>query len=181
MKPIQIAVGVLLVALALVTACSPRNPAATDSAAPGNPEMKASITYLHLLRKTPFFTSLNTVQLRWAIDHSREWEAQAGTVIVDCATDSAPKDDIWILLDGGWQVETRRGTWQAGHADPGKWFSAAEADGAARLVATAHSYVMKISRADMDHMLSQGFRFNGHLQAGQIYYRKIFGRQTISG
>jgi len=143
--------------------------------------MKASITYLHLLRKTPFFTSLDTVQLRWTIDHSQEWEAKAHTVIVDCATGGEPKDDIWILLDGGWRVETSHGVYPAGHADAGKWFSAAQADGTCRLVTTEHSYVMKITRADMDDMLARGFRFNTHLQAGEVYYRKMFGQQTISG
>ncbi|MBP3364603.1 MAG: hypothetical protein J6L74_12550, partial [Pseudomonas sp.] len=43
--------------------------------------MKPSITYLHLLRHTPFFTSLTTEQLRWVIDHSNEWETEAGAVI----------------------------------------------------------------------------------------------------
>ncbi|GAB2921852.1 hypothetical protein GCM10027093_71000 [Paraburkholderia jirisanensis] len=142
--------------------------------------MKASITYLHLLRKTPFFTGLDTVQLRWTIDHSQEWEAKARTVIVDCASGSEPKDDIWILLDGGWRVETNHGVYPAGHADAGKWFSAAQADGTCRLVTTEHSYVMKITRADMDDMLARGFRFNTHLQAGEVYYRKMFGQQTIS-
>jgi NAD(P)-dependent dehydrogenase (short-subunit alcohol dehydrogenase family) len=47
--------------------------------------MKASTTYLYLLRKTPFFTSLDTRQLRWMIEHSHEWEAQAGTVVAQCA------------------------------------------------------------------------------------------------
>jgi hypothetical protein len=90
--------------------------------------MKPSTTYLHLLRHTPFFTSLTTVQLRWTIAHSREWEAQSGTVIVESAT-SQPTDDIWILLDGGWQVEAGGRVYPAGHADPGKWFSAAQASG----------------------------------------------------
>jgi hypothetical protein len=176
MKLSHLTCGVLLVSLALVAACSQRG-AAADAAASGNPKMKASITYLHLLRKTPFFTSLDTVQLRWTIDHSREWEAQPGTVIVDCAT-SAPKDDIWVLLDGGWQVETEHGVYPAGHADRGKWFSAADASGTCRLVTTEHSYVMKIARTDMDDMLSRGFRFNRHLQTGQLYYRQIFGNGT---
>ncbi|WP_411571660.1 hypothetical protein [Pectobacterium cacticida] len=44
--------------------------------------MKSSITYLHLLRYTQFFTQLDTGQLRWVIQHSREWEVQPGTFLV---------------------------------------------------------------------------------------------------
>ncbi|MFC7631354.1 hypothetical protein [Paraburkholderia humisilvae] len=139
--------------------------------------MKLSTTYLHLLRKTPFFTELNTAQLRWTIDHSQEWEAQVGTVIVDCATTEA-KDDVWILLDGGWQVETGGRVYPAGHADPGKWFSAQHATDDCRLVATEHSYVMKITGAEMRDMQSLGFAFNAHLDAGREYYRKLFGARA---
>jgi hypothetical protein len=140
--------------------------------------MKPSTTYLHLLRKTPFFTALNTAQLRWTIEHSREWEAPIGTVIVDCAT-SQPTDDIWILLDGGWQVETAGRAYAAGHADPGKWFSVAHASRDCRLVATERSYVMKITRADMDDMLSLGFAFDAHLEAGRAYYADLFAEHAV--
>ena len=30
--------------------------------------MEPSVTYLHLLKHTPFFTSLTTAQLRWVIE-----------------------------------------------------------------------------------------------------------------
>ncbi|WP_246184007.1 hypothetical protein [Pandoraea anhela] len=137
--------------------------------------MKPSVTYLHLLRHTPFFTSLDTWQLRWTIDHSREWEAARGTVIVSGQAGSAPPDDaIWILLDGGWQVEVDGHAYPSGHADPGKWFSASEASGQWRLVTTAHSYVMQITRADMADMLARDFAFERHLQDGRTYYRTLF-------
>jgi hypothetical protein len=140
-----------------------------------NRTMKPSTTYLHLLRKTPFFTALNDAQLRWTIDHSREWEAQIGSVIVDCATSAAEhKDDVWILLDGGWQIEAEGRAYAAGHSDAGKWFSADQAPNDCRLVATEHSYVMKIAAADMHDMLSLGFAFDSHLQAGRAYYAKAF-------
>jgi hypothetical protein len=135
--------------------------------------MKASTTYLYLLRKTPFFTGLDTEQLRWTISHSREWEAQAGTVVADCSA-ADKSDDFWILLDGRWQVEHDGHTYPAGHADAGKWFSAAEASGNCRLVTTEHSYVMKITRADMNDMLSRGFAFASHLQQGRACYRTVF-------
>ena len=132
--------------------------------------MKASTTYLYLLRKTPFFTSLDTQQLRWTIDHSREWEAQSGAVIAECGA----ADDFWILLDGRWQVERDGRAFPAAHADAGKWFSASEGGGACRLVATEHSYVMRITRADMDDMLARGFAFGSHLQQGRAHYATIF-------
>jgi hypothetical protein len=138
--------------------------------------MKASTTYLYLLRKTPFFTALTGVQLRWVINHSLEWEAQAGTTIDDCPEPSA---DLWILLDGRWQVEHDGRTWSSGHADPGKWFSSREAGtapGACRVVTTEHSYVMRISRADFDAMIGQGFAFQPHIKDGEAYYRTIFQR-----
>jgi hypothetical protein len=145
--------------------------------------MKASTTYLYLLRKTPFFRSLGTQQLRWTIEHSHEWEAQAGTVVAHCAAgqqEGGHDQDFWILLDGRWQVEHDGEVYPSGHADPGKWFSASVAHGDCRLVVTEHSYVMKITRADMDDMLSQGFPFEMQLQQGRAYYRSMFAATTAS-
>jgi hypothetical protein len=141
--------------------------------------MKASTTYLYLLRKTPFFTSLDTRQLRWTIEHSREWEAQAGTVVAHCAP-GQQDDDFWILLDGRWQVEHDGEAYPSGHADPGKWFSASAAHGNCRLVVTEHSYVMKITRTDMDDMSSRGFAFETHLRQGRAYYRTMFAETLTS-
>ncbi|MFM0556951.1 hypothetical protein P0D69_39220 [Paraburkholderia sediminicola] len=139
--------------------------------------MKPSVTYLHLLKHTPFFTSLTTDQLRWVIGHSHEWEAQAGTVVAQCNDSAATTEDqaMWILLDGGWQVEVGPHAYPADHADAGKWFSAAVTTGTAcRLVTTEHSYVMKIERADFNAMLAQGFAFGPHLDAGRRYYSELF-------
>jgi hypothetical protein len=166
--------GAWLSLLLLTAACGQQG-----YAEPENRTMKASTTYLYLLRKTPFFTSLNTGQLRWTIDHSREWEAQAGTVVANCAP-AGKDDDFWILLDGRWQVERDGRTYPAGHADAGKWFSAAETQGNCRLVTTEHSYVMKITRADMNDMLTRGFAFNAHLQQGREYYRAMFAGAAAS-
>jgi hypothetical protein len=91
----------------LISCCD--GPAAV-SAAPGSTQdkpMRASTTYLYLLRKTPFFTALTTAQLRWVIEHSREWEALAGTTIEDCSESSA---DLWILLDGRCSTTDDRGS-----------------------------------------------------------------------
>ncbi|MCX4145454.1 hypothetical protein PQR70_02420 [Paraburkholderia madseniana] len=144
--------------------------------------MRPSVTYLHLLRHTPFFTALSTAQLRWVIDHSREWEADAGAVIATCDHGVEPDAPYWILLDGGWQVEHAGRTVRSGHADPGKWFSAAEAHGeSCVLVTNEHSYVMRIERADMLAMLDQQFGFRTHLDSGIDLYRSIFGDRTGTG
>jgi hypothetical protein len=161
--------GAWLALLVLAAACGQRGQAEQESRA-----MKASTTYLYLLRKTPFFTSLSTEQLRWTIGHSREWEAEAGTVVTQ---NPDPSGDVWILLDGAWQLEYAGRRYPSGHADPGKWFSAGlanEAHGAWRLVATEHSYVMKINRAEFDAMLRRGFAFEVHLDSGHRYYAAIF-------
>jgi hypothetical protein len=170
--------GVWLALLMLAAGCGQSSHAGDD----GN-TMKASTTYLYLLRKTPFFTSLDTQQLRWTIEHSREWEAQAGTVVAHCVQSQQEHEqdgDVWVLLDGRWQVEHDGEVYPSGHADPGKWFSASVAHGDCRLIVTEHSYVMKIARADMDDMLSQGFPFETHLLQGRAYYRTIFGVATTS-
>lgn len=139
--------------------------------------MKPSVTYLHLLKHTPFFTGLTTDQLRWVIGHSHEWEAQPGTVVAQCSSGATTAEDqaMWILLDGGWQVEVGLHAYPADHASAGKWFSAAvTTNTACRLVTTEHGYVMKIERADFDAMLAQGFAFGPHLDAGRRYYSELF-------
>ncbi|MFJ1253300.1 hypothetical protein [Cupriavidus sp. CuC1] len=168
---IQLACAAMLPAL--LPACEAQPPRQGDAAISQGKPMKASKTYLYLLKKTPFFTGLSTAQLRWTIDHSREWEVEPGTVITQCA--GAAAADAWVLLDGGWQLEHDGRAYPAGHADPGKWFSARQASGTCRLVATGHSYVMQIARAEFDAMLAQGFAFGKHLDAGYRYYAEIFG------
>jgi len=138
-----------------------------------NQTMTPSITYLHLLRHTPFFTALDTDQLRWVIAHSREWEVRTGGTI---ATSERLNDSAgyWVLLDGGWTLRIDGKTFASGHADAGKWFDQDLL--AARpfeLVANEHSYVMQIARRDMDDMLARGFRFDRHLDAGQAFYRSL--------
>jgi hypothetical protein len=81
---------------------------------------------------------------------------------------------MWILLDGGWQIESAGHAYPADHASAGKWFSAAVADRSCRVVTTEHSYVMKIERADFDAMLAQGFAFGPHVDAGRRYYSELF-------
>lgn len=160
--------GLLLLTAA---ACGQQGPANEG----GNTAMKASTTYLYLLRKTPFFTALTHEQLRWTIDHSKEWEAYAGTVVAECGP-AVSDDAYWILLDGRWQVERDGHTYPAGHADSGKWFDSSETHGSCKLVTTEHSYVMKITRADMNDMLMRGFGFGVHLEQGREYYRTMFAQ-----
>ncbi|WP_208948914.1 hypothetical protein [Paraburkholderia unamae] len=140
--------------------------------------MKPSVTYLHLLRHKPFFIGFTKDRLRWTIDHSREWEADAGTVVSTCDASASDHLDTWILLDGRWQVEAGVRSYPAGHADPGKWFSGGATRGACRLVTTEHSYVMKIRHADMEEMLARGFSFKDHLEEGRTYYDDAFSRQS---
>ncbi|MFM0735245.1 hypothetical protein PQQ52_32685 [Paraburkholderia sediminicola] len=163
----------------LIAACDARQQAQSPEAsvATRSTTMKPSVTYLHLLKHTPFFTSLTTEQLRWVIGHSHEWEAQPGTVVAQCddhAHGAASDRGMWILLDGGWQIEYGQQSYPAAHASAGKWFSAAVTDRPCSLVTTEHSYVMKIERADFDAMLEQGFAFGPHLDAGRRYYSELF-------
>ena len=143
--------------------------------------MKPSVTYLRLLRHTPFFTALDDEQLRWAIGHSHEWEADAGATVATCGAETTGSDDsYWILLDGHWQLEENGRNHVSGHGDPGKWFSASAVRGGCRLVTTEHSYVMRIERKDMDAMLARGFAFVSHLRMGQAYYDQLF-QQPLGG
>jgi hypothetical protein len=169
-----IACAVLLPLLATACDGGPLPPAASTSAR--STTMEPSVTYLHLLKHTPFFTSLTTAQLRWAIEHSREWEARGGTVVAQCDEPASGAHDraMWILLDGSWQIETGGHAYPADHASAGKWFSAALTNRPCRVVTTEHSYLMKIERADFDAMLAQGFAFGPHLDAGRRYYGELF-------
>lgn len=136
------------------------------------PAMKPSITYLHLLRHTPFFTQLDTGQLRWVIQHSREWEVLPGTLLVS-DTLAEERAGYWILLDGGWTLDYRGIAHSSGHADPGKWFEAGQLPGAFQLLANTHSYVMHIAASDMQDMLGRNFKFEQHLAQGQDFYRQL--------
>lgn len=94
----------------------------------------------------------------------------------------APDAPYWILLDGGWQVETGGRTFASGHADPGKWFSGSEGQGqSCQLVTSQFSYVMRIDHTDMQHMLGRGFQLGSHLDGGTHYLpRRINARPLAS-
>jgi hypothetical protein len=140
--------------------------------------MKASVTYLHLLRHTPFFSEFNDEQLNWVIKHSREWDAPAGTVIDSRVAGAAASPDLWILLDGRWQVETKYSTHAADNAAPGKWYISAATLSESRLVTTGRSYVMRIKASDMEDMLVQNFPFGGQLSIGRAWYTYIGAGQS---
>jgi hypothetical protein len=145
-----------------------------DGPAPqGIQNMRPSITYAYLLRQTPFFTSLDSTQLHWVIQHSREWEVQTGQVIVS-SQHSGDSTGYWLLLDGSWGLEYRGRIHASGHADNGKWFNQDQlGQQAFKLVANDHGYVMHISNQDMDDMLAKGFDFQRHLDAGKTFYREL--------
>lgn len=155
-----------------IIGCLPQAPT-DDETAYQDSRMKASVTYLHLLRHTPFFTKLDDEQLKWVIKHSREWDASAGTVIDGRAAGVSPSSDHWILLDGRWQIETRTSSFTAGNDDPGKWYQPSATRSENRLVTAERSYVMRIKAADMKEMLAKGFQFDSHLSVGQDWYSHI--------
>lgn len=162
-------------ALLLVTAITSLSGCAQKPSVPSPaPGLIASVTYLHLLAKTPFFTALSTDQLQWVIDHSREWSVVPGAEIAGSARGA---DSFWVLLDGGWQVENGGRSVKAGHADAAKWYGgrdmSALAIGDTRMVATAKSYVMQIQQSDLDEMLRRGFAFGPHLESGMAFYRSL--------
>jgi hypothetical protein len=135
--------------------------------------MKPEITHLHLLKGTPFFTSLTRQQLHWVIDHSHEWEASTGEIISRYAAAHGSPTDVWVLLDGNWQLEVDGRRYTSGNADPGKWFSPISLPRGGVLVVAEKSYVMKIERPDMDVMLKMGFGFEPHIAAAKAYYEGI--------
>jgi hypothetical protein len=147
---------------------------APDGPAPqGTQTMKPSITYAYLLRQTPFFTGLDSTQLHWVIQHSREWEVQAGQVIVS-SQHPGDSSGYWVLLDGGWDLEYPGRTHASGHTDPGKWFNQDQfSQQPFKLEANDHGYVMHITTQDMDDMLARGFDFQRHLDAGKTLYRAL--------
>lgn len=168
---LAIAVSLCAVLLASMTGCDTHY----DRDAAGKLSMRPSVTWLFLLRRTPFFTALSTRQLQWVIQHSKEWKVSKGTVIDRCG-DGRADADYWILLDGEWAVEQGDKVARAGRSDPGKWFSRTILNGGScRLVATASGYVMKITNADMQEMLAKGFDFNAQLSVGRIRYQDFFG------
>ena len=163
---------VLGIAGLAIIGCLPQAASDAETAYQDN-RMKPSVTYLHLLRHTPFFTKLDDDQLKWVIKHSREWDAPAGTVIDTRAEGVNPSSDHWILLDGSWQVETTTSSFAAGNDDPGKWYQPSATHSNNRLVTTQRSYVMRIKAADMKDMLAKGFQFDSHLSKGEDWYRRI--------
>lgn len=137
------------------------------------PAMQSSVTYPHLLRKTPFFTQLTAAQLRTVIAQSHEWEVQAGTAI---ASSGDADGAIWILLDGGWQLEAGGKSHAALHDTAGKWYGGAAIQDAAlpsRLVVNQHSYVLCIAAADFARMRGQGYNFGVHMRQGEQYYGQL--------
>ena len=161
--------------LLVAAACVPLVACAQKATVPPpGPDMTPSVTYLHLLAKTPFYTALTNEQLQWVIDHSREWVVVPGAEI---ASNKRGTDSIWVLLDGGWQVEHAGRTLPAGHADPAKWFGGRDMLALGmrdvRVVATKRSYVMQIEQAELDEMLRKGIPFRPHLDMGLAFYRGL--------
>ncbi|MGJ8645671.1 MAG: hypothetical protein ACSHXJ_02180 [Marinomonas colpomeniae] len=147
-----------LVSLLIISSCSKQ----TIADASGNFTMTPSVTYLYLLRHTPFFTELDTQQLRWVIGHSEEWKVQTGGVI----TTSQHETDYWILLDGGWRLSCDDKNHPSRHDEAGKWFNPSITNKQCELTATSPSHVMRIKSPVMHEMINRGFTFKHHLETG---------------
>lgn len=117
--------------------------------------MQPSVTYLHLLRHTPFFKRLNNTQLRWVIRHSKEWKIDKDGVIA--TNQSTP--DYWLLLDGSWQLICQQQNFSTEKFHTKVWFHSSEIQLPCELVATSPSFVMRIQHDDMQIMLENDFPF----------------------
>ena len=135
--------------------------------------MQPTVTHLPLLRHTPFFSELDTAQLRWVIQHSREWEVQPGETIAS-SLQTGSDGGYWVLLDGGWDLTYQGRGHSSGNADPGKWFHCNHAmEQPFALVANDVSYVMNFTTQDLEVMLERGFRLHHHLTAGKKFYDQL--------
>lgn len=145
-----------------------------------HPYMEPCRTFIPLLSRTPFFMKLARDQLQWVINHSQEWMVSAGTVV--CTSPNAG-ENLWVLLDGNWEVESGGIKHQAMQSDPGNWYGSermAEFPGESRVVATSASYVLKVSSENVQHMLDNDFDISRSLERGLDYYRRILGSQQDS-
>jgi len=143
-----------------------------DEDAAGKLSMKAVATYIFLLRNAPFFSRLSTSQLRWVVQHSKEWKVSKGSVIEVCVPATVPVTYYWILLDGEWALEQDGAVALAKPSDPRNWFTrSVHNGGSCRLTMVGPGYVMKITRADMQMMLTNGFHFNSPLPDGLNFDR----------
>lgn len=127
------------------------------------------------LRQVPFFAELNDQQLQWVVNHSRQWQTPRGAVLESRVTGVPVSSDVWVLLNGGWQVDTQADSHPSGNESPGKWYSSAQTHGDNRLVTSRQSNVMRIRATDMEKMLAQNFPFSKHFIAGRTWYLHIAG------
>jgi hypothetical protein len=132
-----------------------------------------SVSHLHLLRQAPFFTGLDDDHLRWILDHSREWKVVAGEEI---STSNQGADSFWVLLDGGWEIESGTRRLQSGPAEAAKWYGGAEfhaLDRPSRLVATGPGYVINLRWSEVEKLRKQAPTIERHLDIGLARYRSF--------
>lgn len=130
-----------------------------------------SVTHFHLLRQAPFFNGLDDDRLRWVIEHSREWKVIAGEEI---STSNQGADSFWVLLDGGWEIESGTRRLLSGPAEAAKWYGGAEfhaLDRPSRLVATVPGYVINLRWSDIERLRKQAPTVERHLGSGLERYR----------
>lgn len=168
-------ISLLICACSLTLGCKSKVPDAQ-----GNLTMRPTTSYLHLLRHTPFFTSLTDTQLKFVIDNSKEWAVDKGGVISQCNGDMSVNDSFWILLDGQWALTYQQSSYLSAKNTSGKWYqiNTLKSAGivpqkACTLVMHESGYVMKITEETMTQMRNKNFDFTSHLQDGAQHYGAI--------
>ncbi len=127
-----------------------------------------------LLRQAPFFAGLDDARLHWVAEHSRGWQVVAGEEISNSNQDA---DSFWVLLDGGWEIESGTRRLGSGPAEAAKWYGGAEfrsLERPTRLVATVPGHVVNLRWADLESLRKQSPSIDDHLDRGLARYRAFF-------
>ncbi|URV28959.1 hypothetical protein [Burkholderia gladioli] len=145
-----------------------------DEGAGKNLSIKPAVTYFYRLRGTQLSTALTTTQKERLFEHTKGWKPLEISVIATCENAAAEADtgiDYWILFDGRWPREYGGKKVFARHADAGKWFVVFVSNGGnCRLVATVHSYVVRITQSDILSVFRNWLNFATRLEVGLEHY-----------
>ncbi len=122
------------------------------------------------LSKVPFFSALSRKQLQQVAEEAEEFGFEANQVVRE---ESAVTDAFWILLYGSWKMERflsngskplvyetdKIGTWHSG-------IEVIDAIAPVKVLATSHSYIMRVPLPLMNKWIKEGFPIAGHLLSG---------------
>lgn len=130
------------------------------------------------IRATFLFAALNGEQTAWLIAHSEVVTFAAGETIFIA---HEPAEALWVLLQGKIRstlpVGGREATFETAD-QPGAWFGAVPVEEFTTYRASAKALdaarMLKIPRADVQHMLANGFPIAEHLLSGLSW-----GVQTV--